>query len=153
LLFSVGFTVRIFEWFETNINIIDNSSWAESITQKVIGGFPIMKNKVILLCSDQFGKGAEELGQTVMETFFTLLKQRDDKPAAIFCMNRGVLTLTDQSLVSVHIQELHNQGVPVYACKTCVDYYGVSNQLLVGEISSMAHFIELAGKHEVLTIT
>ncbi|WP_421381698.1 DsrE family protein [Bacillus salacetis] len=111
-----------------------------------------MKNKVILVSSDQLGKGDQELGEGVLETFFTLLKQRDDKPEAIFLMNRGVLTLTEQSLVLVHLKEIAESGVPVYACKTCVDYYDVEAQLIAGEISGMGHFIDLASKHEVLTI-
>ncbi|WP_456273127.1 DsrE family protein [Bacillus sp. AK031] len=111
-----------------------------------------MKNKVILVSSDQLGNGDKDLGEGVLETFITLLKQRDEKPEAIFLMNRGVLTLTEQSLVSVHLKEIAEQGVPVYACKTCVDYYEVEEQLIVGEISGMGHFIELASKHEVLTI-
>ncbi|MCA1031034.1 DsrE family protein [Bacillus timonensis] len=112
-----------------------------------------MKNKVILVSSDQLGSGDKDLGEGVLETFFTLLKQQEEKPAAIFLMQKGVLTLTEQSLVSVHLKELENAGVPVYACKTCVDYYGVEEQLIGGKISSMAHFIELATLHEVLTIS
>lgn len=112
-----------------------------------------MKNKVILVSSDQLGKGDAQLGEAVLETFFTLLKQKEDKPAAIFCMNRGVLTLTAQSLVSVHLKELQEQGVPVLACKTCVDYYQLEESLIAGEISGMNHFLELAGQYEVLTIS
>lgn len=111
-----------------------------------------MKNKVILLTSDQFGKGEPALGETVLETFFVLLKQQEEKPHAIFCMNRGVFALTNQSLASLHIKELATQGVPVYACKTCVDYYHVEEDLQVGEISGMGKFLELAGQYEVLTI-
>ncbi|WCN39410.1 DsrE family protein [Aneurinibacillus uraniidurans] len=112
-----------------------------------------MNNKVILLTADTFGKGEAELGETVLETFVTLLKQRDEKPIAIFCMNRGVLTLTPRSLVSVHMKELEEAGVRVLACKTCVDYYGVADELLAGEISGMPIFLELADKYEVITIS
>ena len=112
-----------------------------------------MKNKVILVSSDQLGKGDKELGEGVLETFFTLLKQREDLPAAIFCMNRGVFTLTEQSFVSVHLKELEEKGVEVIACKTCVDYYGVEKQLIAGKISGMPAFLDLAAKYEVITIS
>lgn len=112
-----------------------------------------MKNKVILVSSDQLGAGDQALGENILETFFTLLKNKDDKPVAIFCMNRGVFTLTDQSLISVHLKELQDQGVPILACKTCVDYYQISDQLTVGEVSGMAKFIELASEYDVLTIS
>jgi len=112
-----------------------------------------MKNKVILVSSDQLGKGDKELGEGVLETFFTLLKQREDLPAAVFCMNRGVFTLTDESFVSVHLKELEEKGVEVVACKTCVDYYGIEEKLAAGKISGMPYFIELASKYEVITIS
>ncbi|MBS4188849.1 DsrE family protein [Bacillus sp. FJAT-49705] len=112
-----------------------------------------MKNKVILVSSDQLGKGEKELGEGVLETFFTLLKQREELPVAIFCMNRGVITLTEDSFVSVHLKELEEKGVEVFACKTCVDYYEIENKLVAGKISGMPHFIDLASKYEVITIS
>ncbi len=112
-----------------------------------------MENKVILVLSDQLGQGDRNLGEGVLETFFTLLKQKEQKPKAIFCMNRGVFTMTDQSLVSVHLKELENQGVEVLACKTCADYYEVSVKLTAGKISGMDKFIELSSQYEVLTLS
>ncbi|AGK52700.1 DsrE family protein [Bacillus sp. 1NLA3E] len=112
-----------------------------------------MNNKIILVSSDQLGKGDEELGEGILETFFTLLKQRDDVPVAVFFMNSGVFTLTDESLVSVHLQELEARGVDILACKTCVDHYQLEEKLVAGKISGMGHFIELAAKYEVITIS
>lgn len=112
-----------------------------------------VKNKVILLETDSMGAGDRELGATLLETFFSLLKQKEEKPAAIFCVNRGVFALTEQSLASLHLQELEKQGVPVLACKTCVDYYGIGERLTVGTISSMGRFLELAAQHEVFTLS
>lgn len=112
-----------------------------------------MHNKVILVSSNQLGKGPEELGEGILETFFTLLKQREDLPIAIFFMNSGILTLTKDSLASVHLMELEEKGVEVLACKTCVDFYDVENELTAGKISGMAYFLDLAAKYEVLTIS
>ena len=111
-----------------------------------------MKNKVILVGSDQLGKGDPELGEGVLETFFTVLKQQEELPVAIFCMNSGVFTLTERSLVSLQLKDLEEKGVEVYGCKTCVDFYNVEEQLVAGKISGMAHFVELASKYEVITI-
>lgn len=112
-----------------------------------------MNNKVILVSSNQLGRGDQILGENILETFFTILKQRDDLPAAVFCMNSGVLTMTEESLISVHLKELEQKGVAILACKTCADHYGVSEKLTVGKISGMGDFIELAAKYEVLTIS
>ncbi|WP_442602199.1 DsrE family protein [Paenibacillus sp. KN14-4R] len=112
-----------------------------------------MKQKVILLASHTLGKGSEELGETILETFFTLLKQNDSLPAAVFCMNSGVKALTDASYASVHLKELEQRGVRIIACKTCVDFYDLGGVLTVGEIGSMSDFIQLASEYEVLTLS
>jgi intracellular sulfur oxidation DsrE/DsrF family protein len=111
-----------------------------------------MKNKVILVSSSQLGSGDKELGEGILETFFTLLKQREDLPVAVFFMNSGVFTLTDASFVSVHLKELMTKGVEILACKTCVDHYEIEEKLVTGEISNMAKFIDLASKYEIITI-
>jgi peroxiredoxin family protein len=112
-----------------------------------------LKNKVILLASDQLGKGDTELGQGILETFFTILKQKEDLPTAVFCMNRGVFTLTDSSLISLQLKELEEKGIDILACKTCVDFYELNEKIVVGKISGMAYFIELASKYEVITLS
>ncbi|WP_410771223.1 DsrE family protein [Fontibacillus sp. BL9] len=111
-----------------------------------------MKEKVIFLTTDSMGNGDRELGTQLLETFFTLLKQQEPLPAAVFCVNRGVLALTEQSFASLHLRELAAQGVPVLACGTCVDYYGICDEMTAGEISSMGRFMELAQRYEIVTI-
>ena len=112
-----------------------------------------MKNKVILLASDQLGKGEKELGEGILETFFTILKQKEELPAAVFCMNRGVFTLIEESFVSLQLKELEDKGVEILACKTCIDYYELGEKLVAGKISGMAQFVELASKYEVITLS
>ncbi|MFZ0444335.1 MAG: DsrE family protein [Bacillus sp. (in: firmicutes)] len=112
-----------------------------------------MKNKVILLASNQLGNGEKELGEGILETFFTILKQKEELPVAVFCMNSGVFTLTEESLVSLQLADLEGKGVDVLACKTCVDYYELNEKLVTGKVSGMAQFVELASEYEVITIS
>jgi intracellular sulfur oxidation DsrE/DsrF family protein len=112
-----------------------------------------LKNKVILLASDQLGNGEKELGEGILETFFTILKQKEELPVAVFCMNSGVFTLTEESLVSLQLADLEGKGVEVLACKTCVDYYELNEKLVTGKVSGMAQFVELASEYEVITIS
>ncbi len=111
-----------------------------------------MKNKMILLTTDRFGTGDDALGTAVLESYFAVVKSRPGLPAVIFCANRGVLALTRKSLASLHIGELEKAGVRVLACKTCVDFYDVEEQLLTGTVSSMGDFVDLSAEHEVVTI-
>ena len=74
-------------------------------------------------------------------------------PVAIFCMNRGVFTLTEELLISLQLADLERKGVDVLACKTCVDYYELNEKLVTGKESGMAQFVELASEYEVITIS
>lgn len=112
-----------------------------------------MNRKVILVASETFGTGDHELGETVLETFFNVLKQQEELPHAIFCMNSGVKALTEASLAALQLKELEQRGVQVLACRTCVDYYGVESALIAGKIGGMNDFIRLAGEYEVMTIS
>jgi len=50
-----------------------------------------MKNKVILVSSNQLGRGDQLLGENILETFFTILKQKEELPAAVFLYEqRGI---------------------------------------------------------------
>ncbi len=111
-----------------------------------------MKNKVILCTSNVIGKGDENLGETIVETFFTLLKQREELPHSIFLMNRGVFLATDQSLASVHLHELAQKGVHVLACSTCLQHYQLEDALVAGQVSTMGQFLELATEYQVITL-
>lgn len=111
-----------------------------------------MKNKIILVNSNQLGKGDEALGEMLLETYFTLLKQREGKPVAIFLLNSGVQIATDESLVSVHLKELSDAGVEVLACTTCLNHYHLLEKLTVGSASTMGKLLDLAEKYEVITL-
>lgn len=111
-----------------------------------------MQDTIILINSQFLGKGDETLGEALLENFFTHLKQNKEMPRALFFINSGVFALTNQSLASLHIKELYNKGIPILACKTCVDYYGIENELTSGDISSMSELIDLAKQYKVITL-
>lgn len=108
---------------------------------------------MILLVSNKLGNGDGELGENLLETYFTLLKQEPELPSVIFCMNSGVKTLTDDSFVSLHLKEMENSGVKILACKTCTDHYEISDRLSAGKLSSMKEMIQISQELNVITIS
>ncbi len=136
-----------------HISWINDKVYAYYIKDKHFERMRSMNNKVIFLTTDSLGDGDKELGAQLLETYVNLLKQREALPAAVFCVNRGVLALTEQSFASLHLKELEDKGVPVLACGTCVDYYKIHDKLVAGKVSSMGYFMELSEKYEVMTIS
>lgn len=111
-----------------------------------------MTNKVIVLRSEFMGQGSETLGQVILANFLRLLAESHEKPRAIFLYNGGVKLTTADSPVLAHLQELAEKGIPVQACKTCVDSFGIRDAMQVGELSTMAQFVEYVATCEIVTL-
>lgn len=100
---------------------------------------PDMRNgkTVIVLASDRMGAGNDELGKVLMKGFIYALSQQDSLPGTILCYNGGA-TLTCEGSDSIDdLKSLEAQGVEIMTCGTCMNYYGLSEKLLVGSVTNM----------------
>jgi selenium metabolism protein YedF len=97
----------------------------------------------ILLSSDRLGQGDDELGRLLMTLFLRTLAQLPSQPAVLALMNGGVkLALVDSETLAP-LQAVANQGVKVMVCGTCLDFFGVRDQLRVGTVSNMYELAEV----------
>lgn len=94
-------------------------------------------NTVILIGSNVLGRGDDKLGSLLMKSFLYTLTQMEGEIQCVIFMNSGVLLNTAGSELIDHIQVLSNNGIEVLSCGTCLDYYHVSDKLMVGSISNM----------------
>lgn len=92
---------------------------------------------VLLVASDRLGDGPAELGQLLMKNFIITLLELKDRPEKIFFVNSGVLLTTEGSELVEPLHKLVKLGVQVFSCGVCLEYYGVSNKLLVGKTTNM----------------
>lgn len=111
-----------------------------------------LAGKVIVLRGEGMGQGDNVLGSTILASFLRLALEAPEKPKAIFCYNGGVKLLTKDSLVLTHLQELAAAGVPIQACRTCVDFFQIRDELQVGELSNIGVFMEYVKNDEVITL-
>ncbi len=114
-----------------------------------------MKDKLIILAGDGLGRGDEALGHVILANFLRLLTQRPDKPAAIVCWNAGVRLVCEGAEAfeaQEHLRELAAQGVPVLACRTCLEHFGLLDRVVVGQVGGMAQFVDMMATHEVITL-
>ncbi len=92
---------------------------------------------ILIIQSDQMGKGDEELGRILMKSFIYTVSETIPHPAAILFYNSGVKLTVKDSPVLEDLQELHESGVEIISCGTCLDYYNLKDSLAVGDISNM----------------
>jgi selenium metabolism protein YedF len=97
---------------------------------------------VILVASDKFGNGIDELGKVLMKGFLYTLTERTPYPKSVIFVNGGVLNTVEGSPSIDNLKILQEKGVEILSCGTCLDYYNVKNKLMVGEISNMYTIVD-----------
>ena len=113
----------------------------------------ITTGKVIFIRSNLLGIGSDELGGLLIKSFFYAVSQTPDRlPAKIVLINSGVKLAVTDSPVLKDLQALVAAGVEILACGTCLDFYGLKEQLAVGHISNMYTIYEVMAAHAVITL-
>ena len=100
------------------------------------------KNIVAVIASSAMGMGSDELGTALMKGFIYALSQQDTLPSAILFYNGGVkLTCADSASLE-DLKSLEAQGVEILSCGTCLNFYGLTDKLQVGEVTNMYTIVE-----------
>jgi selenium metabolism protein YedF len=99
-------------------------------------------NTVILLKSNVLGQGDDTLGSALMKSFIYTLTQLESEIKSLIFLNGGVLLATAGSDLILHIKRLENNGVEILSSATCLDFYGLTNRLLVGKVVNMLVIVE-----------
>lgn len=97
---------------------------------------------VVLITSDQMGRGSEELGRILIKGFIFSLTQLPVLPEAVLFLNAGVKLAIRGSNTLDDLKALEESGVAVCACGTCLNYYGLLDELGVGEVVNMMQIAE-----------
>lgn len=100
-------------------------------------GIPEVGGRVLLMTKDYLGEGSEELGRSLMKTFWFCLTEADVKPKKIFFINSGVKMVAEGSEHLENLQALADAGVEIAACGICLDFYGLKESVKVGTITNM----------------
>ena len=93
--------------------------------------------KVVFINSERIGEGDDELGRKLMGSFLYSLARDKSKPDVVGLMNGGVRLACKESPVLDDLRLLAADGVKVYACGTCLDWFGLKDKLRVGEVGTM----------------
>jgi selenium metabolism protein YedF len=92
---------------------------------------------VVVIPSDQMGRGEEELGHVLIRAFLHTLTEVSDRPDTMIFFNTGVKLTVKGSEVLDDLQALEKNGVEILICGTCLDYFGLKGKIAVGEVSNM----------------
>lgn len=97
---------------------------------------------VAVLSSDKMGGGSDELGAALMKAFVYALSQQETLPDTILCYNGGAKLSCEGSESLEDLRAMAEQGVEVLTCGTCLNFYGLTEKLSVGEVTNMYVIVE-----------
>ena len=110
------------------------------------------RRRVLLISSDQIGRGEPELGAILMRSFLYALSAVEPRPETLILLNAGVKLAAEGSPVLAELRELERQGLQILACGTCLEYYHLQERLAVGSISNMYTIAETLMDADHLTM-
>lgn len=97
---------------------------------------------VLLVTRNGMGDGEPELQQKLITTYFKLLDENQILPAVICFYTNGVKLVVEGSPVIDVLKSLEAKGVRLILCSTCLKYYNLSDQVMVGIVGGMTDILE-----------
>ena len=117
----------------------------EKAEETVCSPSEIRKN-VVVLSSDRMGTGEDALGKALMKAFIFALTKQDSYPETVLLYNSGAFLSCKGSDSLDDLKFLEAQGVKVYTCGTCLNFYGLTDSLAVGGVTNMYDIVETLSK-------
>lgn len=94
-------------------------------------------SKLVAITSETMGEGDPVLGKLLMKGFIFALTQQDVLPQTILFYNGGAHLTCAGSPALEDLRSLEAQGVEILTCGTCLNHYGLTEQLQVGGVTNM----------------
>lgn len=102
---------------------------------------------------DGLGHADAALRHKLATNYLRTLIELEQPPQAILFYAAGVRLVAEGSPCLGELGELAAAGVPLIACRTCLDFYGLLEKVQVGEIGNMLRIVEAqAAADKVVTL-
>ncbi|EIZ1078115.1 sulfurtransferase-like selenium metabolism protein YedF, partial [Campylobacter coli] len=107
---------------------------------------------VLFLKTDKVGDG--KLGENLLVGFLSTLKNVENIPSKILCVNESVFINVDENhRAHLAMKELEKLGVEIISCGACLEFFGKSKELKIGSIGNAYEILnELCGKAKIITL-
>ena len=99
------------------------------------------RSVLIQVNNDGMGVADAEFRQTLLRKYLLLLQENNHLPDAICFYTSGVKMVVEGSPVLDVLQSLEARGVRLIICKTCLEYFGLTDRVRVGIVGGMGDII------------
>lgn len=90
--------------------------------------------------------GDDEFGVAMLKKFLHTLEKEPTKPRAICFYTEGVRSVVEGSPMLLSLGLLAGMGVRVVSCRTCLEQYGIVDEVAVGEVGGMDDIVKLMAR-------
>lgn len=106
---------------------------------------------IVSIHSETIGNGSEELGLTLMKSFFFSLSEQEQLPEKILFYNGGAKLTAKGSPILQDLQAMASDGVEILTCGICVEFFALEDKLMVGEATNMYRIVELQSSYKTVS--
>jgi selenium metabolism protein YedF len=103
---------------------------------------PAACNLVYVIGSDSMGRGNDELGWALLQTYIATIKEITPLPQRILFYNGGVKLVATAGKALEALQALEKKGVRILSCGTCLEFFKLEKSLQVGTTTNMYEIMD-----------
>ena len=93
--------------------------------------------KAVVISADHMGEGDDVLGRLLMKGFIYGLTELEEIPETVLLYNGGAKLSVEGSDSLEDLRLLESQGAEILTCGTCLNHYGLTEKLAVGNVTTM----------------
>lgn len=101
-----------------------------------------MNNTVVVINSNGMGQADEALTHKLAASYLNMLDLGEKLPQAICFYADGVKLTVSGSPVLEELESLAGKGVPLIVCTTCLNHFGLLDELKVGTAGGMKDMVD-----------
>jgi selenium metabolism protein YedF len=99
------------------------------------------KKIMVMITSDQIGRGDDELGGKLMVSFLKTLKEMGPELWRLVFVNNGVKLTIEGAEVLPVLQEIERSGIRILVCGTCLTHFNLLDKKMAGETTNMLDIV------------
>jgi sulfur relay (sulfurtransferase) complex TusBCD TusD component (DsrE family) len=112
-----------------------------------------MRDSVIIFTRNGLGQAPQDLQQNLAKKFLRLTLNSEQLPGKILFYTDGVKLACGDSLVLDELKELEEKGVELVLCLTCLEYFGLLDQVRAGVVGGMGDILTaIQMAHKVISL-
>lgn len=118
-----------------------NTDMIDDEEPQVAEAIATVDDYIVVVDTNVMGRGSDELGKNLLKGFIYSLTEQDVLPEKVIFYNGGVQSVVEGSDSLEDIRGLAEQGVEIYACGACLNFYELT--VAVGEVTNMYRIVEM----------